>query len=69
MMVGKQRKNLVPALPIIISMSPLGYPSAWLHPCRARLRFTWRSYCSSAPSISLNLWSARDTLAVGFSMG
>ena len=25
-------------------MSPPGYPSAWLHPCRARFRFTWRSH-------------------------
>src|SRR5580692_12302689 len=25
--------------------SPPGYPSAWLHPCRARFRFTWRSHC------------------------
>src|SRR5712691_8052149 len=28
-------------------MSPPGYPSAWLHPCRARLRFTWHSHCNS----------------------
>jgi hypothetical protein len=48
MMGAKQRKNVVPALPIIVSMSPPRYPSAWLHPCRACLRFTWRSYCSSA---------------------
>jgi len=43
--VRKQRKRLVPALPIIVSMSPPSYPSAWLHPCRARLRFTGRSHC------------------------
>ena len=30
----------------IVSMSPPGYPSAWLHPCRARFRFTWQSHCS-----------------------
>jgi hypothetical protein len=41
MMGGKkQRKKLVPTLPIIVSMSPLSCPSVWLHPCRARLRFT-----------------------------
>ncbi|SRR5258708_28652331 len=40
-------------------MSPRSYPSAWLHPGRARLRFTWRSHCSSAPSISLNFRVAR----------
>jgi hypothetical protein len=38
--LGKQRKNLVPALPIIVSMSPPGYPSAWLRPSRARFFFT-----------------------------
>ena len=27
-------------------MSPPSYPSAWLHPCRARFRFTWQSHCS-----------------------
>ena len=34
--------------PFIVSMSPPGYPSAWLHPCRARLRFTRQVHCSSA---------------------
>ena len=28
-------------------MSPPGYPSAWLHPCRARFRFTRQSHCSA----------------------
>ena len=37
-----------PALLGIGSMSPPDYPSAWLHPCRARFRFTWQSHCSSA---------------------
>lgn len=32
--------------PIIVSMSPPGYPSAWLPPGRARFRFAWQSYCS-----------------------
>jgi len=44
--VRKQRKKLIPALPIIVSMRPPGYPSAWLHPCIARFRFTWQSHCS-----------------------
>jgi len=35
-----KREKLVPALLVIVSMSPPGYPSAWLHPCRARFRFT-----------------------------
>ena len=48
-------------LPIIVSMSPPGYPSAWVHPCRARLRFTWRSHCNSAPSISFNFRMVRPT--------
>ena len=34
-------------LSIIVSMSPPGHPSAWLHPCRACFRFTWHSHCSS----------------------
>jgi hypothetical protein len=36
----KQRKKQVLALPIIVLMSPPGYPSAWLPPGRARFRFT-----------------------------
>src|SRR5450631_1819158 len=35
----------------IVSMSPPSYPSAWLHPCRARFRFTWQSHCS-LPSLT-----------------
>jgi len=31
-----------PALLDIGSMSPPDYPSAWLHPCRARFCFTWQ---------------------------
>src|SRR6266550_7503097 len=37
-----------PALLDIGSMSPPDYPSAWLHPCRARLRFARQDHCSSA---------------------
>jgi hypothetical protein len=36
------------ALLSIGSMSPPGYPSAWLHPCRACLRFTRQVHFSSA---------------------
>ena len=39
MRIWKQRKGQVPALPFIVSMSPPGYPSAWLRP-------------RSAPSVS-----------------
>jgi hypothetical protein len=28
-------------------MSPPSYPSAWLHPCRARFRFTWQCHCNA----------------------
>ena len=42
-----ERERKAPALAIIVSMSPPGYPSAWLHPCRARFRFTWQAHCNS----------------------
>ena len=48
MMIWKQRKKQVPALLFIISMSPPGYPSARLHPRRARFRFARQDHCSSA---------------------
>src|SRR5713101_1438907 len=38
MRIWKQRKEQVPALLFIVSMSPPGYPSAWLRPRRARFR-------------------------------
>ena len=34
--------------PFIVSMSPPGYPSAWLRPRSARFRFTRHDHCSSA---------------------
>jgi hypothetical protein len=40
--------GLAPALLNIGSMSPPGYPSAWSHPCRARLRLARQVHCSSA---------------------
>jgi hypothetical protein len=53
---------LAPALLNIGSMSPLGYPSAWLHPCRACLRFTRQVHFSSAV---LNFQFARETTEQG----
>jgi hypothetical protein len=38
MRIWKPRKEQVPALPFIVSMSPPGYPSAWLRPRRARFQ-------------------------------
>ena len=34
--------------PFIVSMSPPGYPSAWLRPRSARFRFARQVHCSSA---------------------
>ena len=47
-MMDEQREKLVPAPPIIVSMSPPGYPSAWLRPRSARFRFARQDHCSSA---------------------
>jgi len=52
--IWKQRKEQVPALPFIVSMSPPGYPSAWLRPRRAGFRFARQDPCSSTTSIGLN---------------
>src|SRR5450432_3603879 len=46
---GEERERRTSALDIV-SMSPPSYPSAWLHPCRARFCFTWQSHCSSSCS-------------------
>src|SRR6516225_1901565 len=46
-----------PALLDIGSMSPPDYPSAWLHPCRARFRFTWQVDCSSCCCVSPSFFS------------
>ncbi len=40
LVVSAQRERIGSRAANIGSMSPLGYPSAWLHPCRACLRFT-----------------------------
>ena len=44
--LGRAR-NVNSAPQNIVSMSPPNYPSAWLHPCRARFRFTWQIQCIS----------------------
>src|ERR1017187_9969995 len=49
MCCGEERERRTSALDIV-SMSPPSYPSAWLHPCRARFRFAWQSHCSSSCS-------------------
>jgi hypothetical protein len=46
-----QERVLTP--PFIVSMSPPGYPSAWLRPRSARFRFARPDHCSSArPAVS-----------------
>jgi hypothetical protein len=44
---GEERERRTSALRNIVSMSPPSYPSAWLHPCRARFRFAWQNHCNS----------------------
>src|ERR1700693_3946961 len=48
--VLKERERGAPAPSHIVSMSPPSYPSAWLHPCRARFCFTWQCHFSSSAS-------------------
>ena len=43
-------ENELPRCPFIVSMSPPGYPSAWLRPRSARFRFTRQNHCNSATS-------------------
>jgi hypothetical protein len=59
MRIWKQRKEQLPALLFIVSMSPPGYPSAGLLPRRARFRFAQQDHCSSTASVSLNFRMAR----------
>jgi hypothetical protein len=47
MKVGR-RKNESSRPPFIVSMSPPGYPSAWLRPRSARFRFARQDHSSSA---------------------
>jgi len=51
-----------PALLSIGSMSPPGYPSAWLRPRSARFRFARQDHCSSANDLPfLNIRLSRDS--------
>jgi hypothetical protein len=68
------REKEPPALLSIGSMSPPGYPSAWLHPCISRFRFTRRIHCScerrclldeTSISAKINEESKRGNLDVG----
>src|SRR5579864_5607961 len=47
-------------------MSPPDYPSAWLHPCRAHLRFTRQVHCSSAAPCCSQLPVCSSTVHDGF---
>src|SRR5664279_3965178 len=46
----EERERRTSAPSHIVSMSPPSYPSAWLHPCRARFCFTWRCHFNSSRS-------------------
>lgn len=50
-----------PELLDIGSMSPPDYPSARLHPCRARLRFARQDHCSSVTTCRFSTSLARDS--------
>src|SRR6202795_3095482 len=55
-----QERALAP--PFIVSMSPPGYPSAWLRPRSARFRFTWQNLCALRNELPfLNIRFARDS--------
>ena len=49
MCFGARARKRFLALFCIVSMSPPGYPSAWLHPCRARFRCTRQDDCKLPP--------------------
>jgi hypothetical protein len=67
MRIWKQRKEQIPALPFIVSMSPPGHPSAWLRPRRARFRFARQDHCSFTTSIRLNFRMGRKPLGTAAS--
>src|SRR2546426_8685093 len=56
----EERERQTSALRNIVSMSPPGYPSAWLHPCRARFRFAWQNHCSSLRYLPINSTDEAD---------
>jgi len=66
MRIWKQCKNQVPAPPIIVSMSPPSYPSAWLRPRSARSRFARQDHCSSTTCCGLNFRMRRDGGGIHF---
>src|SRR6516225_5457624 len=55
------REKDLPALLSIRSMSPPDYPSAWLPPCRARLRFARQDHCSSVTTCRFATSKDRDS--------
>src|SRR5208282_1452027 len=61
MRIWKPRKEQVPALPFIVSISSPDYSSAWMLPRIARFRFARQDHCNSTTSIRLNFRLARDT--------
>ena len=69
MRIWKQRKEQVPALLFIVSMSPPGYPSARLRPRRTRFRFARQDHCSSTTSIRFNFRMPRNPSRVDAKRG
>jgi hypothetical protein len=55
--IWKQREELVPALPVIVSISPPRYPPAWERLRSSRFR---QDHFSSTRSIRLNFRMIRD---------
>jgi hypothetical protein len=56
--IWKQRKEQVPALPFIFSMSPPGYPSAWLRPAEPASVSPGKIIVASPrPSVSTSGWA------------
>jgi len=55
-----RRKNGVLTPPFIVSMSPPGYPSAWLRPRSARFRFARQIIVARNDLPFLNIRFARD---------
>ena len=54
-----QERALTP--PFIVSMSPPGYPWAWLRPRSARFRFARQDHCSSVTTCRFSTSLARDS--------
>ena len=57
-----RRKNESSRPPFIVSMSPPGYPSAWLRPRSARFHFARQDHCSLRNDLPFfNILLARDS--------